>query len=68
MIAARAVLHKQLQSASKLSREGLLDTQELAKFSSSVNRQMKRLVQSPPFIPLPNATDVLRQVWDVPLT
>ena len=62
VIAARAVLHKQLQSANKLSHEGLLDTQELAKFSNRVNAQMKRLVQSPPFIPLPNAIDVLRQV------
>ena len=62
VIAARAVLHKQQQTLEKLSHEGMLDMHEVKKLSDRVERQMKRLVFRPPFLPLPNAIDVLRQV------
>ena len=62
VIAARAVLHKQLVTIDHLAHEGLLDTHEVIRLSGSVKRQMKSLVQRPPVIPLPNAMDALRQV------
>ena len=62
VIAARSVLHQQLVTADKLAHEGLLDTKEVSQISARVNTQMKRLVHWPPFIPLPNAMDVLKQV------
>ena len=62
VIAARCMLHTQMTAANKLAHEGLLDHAEVQKLSEKVNTQMKRLIHRPPFIPLPNAMDVLRQV------
>ena len=40
----------------------MIDTHEHKKLDERVEAQMKRLIFYPPFLPLPNATDVLRQV------
>ena len=48
VIAARAVLHKQLVAIDHLAHEGLLDTHEVIRLSGSVKRQMKSLVRRPP--------------------
>ena len=69
VIAARSVLHRQQKAVKKLCHEGMLDSHEVEHIEGSIEKSMKRLVFSPPYIPLPGSMEVLRQVhWTHALT
>ena len=62
MLAARIVLNGQRTRVQKLFKEGMLETHETERISSLIEKNMKRLIHSPPVVFLPSSLLLLKRV------
>lgn len=60
--AIRTMLNYELKTVERLQKNGRIDTAEASKMTSVIEERMKRLMQKPPRIKLPDTLEILREI------